>query len=156
MLFFTVFVLFGTWVLSISQGSFPEAGWLALSVVGVPCLLLYAIGIFLWISGRRNKAVDKVGGLLLSASFFFPGILLLVIVVFFSTRLWELQESVRISYWWLSICFGGIALGLMGVAVIIWKRTKARTRTVTMGCPYCGYYVPGDFDSCPHCGKKIR
>lgn len=155
MLFFTVFVLFGTWVLSISRGSFPEAGWLALSVVGVPCLLLYAIGIFLWIPKRRNKAVDKMGGLLLSASFFFPGILLLIIVVFFSTRPWELHESVRISYWWLNICFGGIALGLMGVAVIIWKRTKART-AATMGCPYCGYYVPEDFDSCLHCGKKIR
>ena len=112
-------------------------------------------GGYLWNLGRkREPPVDRIGRLLFSGSIFFAGVLVMVIAVFFATRPWELEEPVKSSFMQLNAGVGGLALALMGAAVVTWRRARNLPRIVMMACPHCNHYIPKDVDFCPSCGKK--
>lgn len=154
MLSITLLLLYIAYFVYTFNGTIPDGVWSTIYQYGMICVLLYAVGGFLWNTKRKRKpSLDKAGRLLLSVSFLLAGILLSLVVVFFSTRPGEISQSVRTPFILLNMGFGSIALGLIGAAVYTWKKLKEKPQ---MACPYCDRYVPEDFITCPHCGKKIR
>ncbi|MBU7018925.1 MAG: hypothetical protein HXS44_15560 [Theionarchaea archaeon] len=152
----TFFLLYGAYFLRVFGGAFPR-NWSAIEYCGIIWFSFYMAGGYLWNLGRkRDPYVDKIGRLIFSGSLFFTGIFVCFITVFFATRPWELEEPVKSSFMQLNAGVGGLALVLMGSAVIIWRRARKLPKMVTMGCPHCSHYVPKDVDSCPSCGKKVR
>ncbi|MBU7047742.1 MAG: zinc ribbon domain-containing protein [Theionarchaea archaeon] len=152
----TLFLLYGAYFLRVFSGSFPR-NWSALEYYGIIWFSLYMGGGYLWNFGRkRDPRVDRIGRLLFSGSLFFTGIFVCVIAAFFATRPWELEEPVKSSFLQLNAGVGGLALVLMGTAVIIWRRARNLPKMVTMACSHCNHYIPEDLDFCPSCGKKVQ
>lgn len=153
MLFITLFVLYLFYLVHVLGYSFSY-DWAEIGDWAESCGFYYVVGYSVWFLGRRKvPSLDKTGKKLFSVFLFVPGIALFIVIVLFAVLSTDLSGNVLAAVTWAHIGFGAIAFGLMGLAVLIWRR--ART-TSTMDCPFCHHCIPVGSDSCPQCGHQIK
>ncbi|MGD2249609.1 MAG: zinc ribbon domain-containing protein [Candidatus Methanofastidiosia archaeon] len=121
-------------------------------ILGISSLALYVTGWIVWNTQKDTEpSITKKGSILFSSSLFLAGGITLLFPLFFSTRGFEIEESVRTSWWYMNFWFALIALALIGVGILVRIKIKREENT----CPHCGVYLPEKVLVCPSCGKEI-
>jgi hypothetical protein len=131
----------------------PAGGMKSILILGISSLALYVAGWVVWNTQKDTEpSINKRGTILFSSSLFLAGAITMLFPLFFSTRRFEIEESIRASWRYMNLWFALIALTLIGIGIVV--RIKMRRKENT--CPHCSVYLPEKVPICPSCGKEIK
>ena len=154
--FLLLLFLYLVYMVQVTGGSVPnETRPVILYLISI-CFLFYAMSGFIWNKGReKTPSIHKefisifLGSLFLTGAFFF------VFAIYVIGNPLSTDEPARTSEIQANVWVVMLTFFLMGATAAKWIRGRKKSEPVTLACPHCGHYLPGDVQICPICGKHI-